>query len=303
LANKHTSHGVLVVFVVLVGLVLAFGSNAVMAAQYTYSSTITTSGTMWQPAPTRPAVIQVPANDFHVTVLTTPVSGICHGDVIVEIYDNGVFVGAVQCVAGTFHIDNVELTRGSNTLIAKIVDKLGQYGPDSAPVTGRSIVPGSGQLVVTSDTPVVGGGTGETVDVNVLINGNTHPFAVSVDWGDGSSPDLVARNQSGGFTLSHAYEHGGVYHVVINVTDASGVKVSLQTIVIVHGALGAPTGGTTKTRTPQIIRNIPPALALIWPLYLLLLALVLAFWSGERYEFMMLKKHHRLRAKIAQKYW
>src|SRR6185369_828783 len=50
-----------------------------------------------QPAPTTAATISTPANGSSFTDSPITVSGLCTTGLLVEIYDNGVLVGAIDC--------------------------------------------------------------------------------------------------------------------------------------------------------------------------------------------------------------
>jgi hypothetical protein len=89
-------------------------------------------------APTKAATIGVPGNGQHFGSLPITVSGSCQTGVLVEIFDNNVFVGSVLCRGGSYSLQ-IDLFDGQNDLVARVYDALNQQGPDSATVTYPAI--------------------------------------------------------------------------------------------------------------------------------------------------------------------
>ena len=73
--------------------------------------------TKTQPPPTIGARITSPSNGQAFTNSPITVEGICPNDLLVEIHNNGVMVGAVMCTNGTFSLQ-ISLFAGENQLSA-----------------------------------------------------------------------------------------------------------------------------------------------------------------------------------------
>jgi hypothetical protein len=111
-----------------------------------------------------------------------------------------------------------------------------------------------------------------------------------IDWGDGSY-DTFPVSQAGNFTARHVYNQAGLQAAHITATDSKGNKANLQYMVIINGP--APTAAAT-TRGDSQPPYVPPTLPIIWPMYLLLLVIIAAFWLGEKYELHRLKRTGQL---------
>ena len=106
------------------------------------------------------------------------------------------------------------------------------------------------------------------------------PYAVSIDWGDGTT-DLVTRLAPGPFSVKHTYKqvggYMGSYPLIIRAADAVGHTAFLQLTTIVgrdtgnQGAAAAAAANTNK-------------LMIIWPIWIVLLLMILSFWLGEKRE-------------------
>jgi len=189
------------------------------------------------------------------------------------------------------------LFAGANTLVARVADALGQFGPDSAPVTvfydapSSALPPGSAgqQLFITTDDTVLGGSPGQQIERTVTIVGGIGPYAVSWDWGDNATT-LMSQAAAGPVRASHSYSRAGVYQVILRVTDSAGNNAYLQTVTVVNGpvaAFGTNKGGGTGA--------LPGSLVAAWPLLVLALVMVIIFWLGERREERKLRRHGMVR--------
>jgi hypothetical protein len=262
-------------------------------AQNPLSGSIAVTGTVPGPAPTTQARILTPVNGSTVTNLPGTVSGICKAGLVISIYSNGIFIGSTVCsTGGSFNLP-VNLFVGTNILIARVSDALGQYGPDSDAVTVTyssptlnlpSGVAAARQFFLTTDSPSRGGTPTNALTASVTIVGGFAPYALNVDWGDGST-QLVSRQFDGALALSHTYAQAGVYHVTITGTDGSGNSALLQIVTVINGPV-AVTGASTN--------NGPTILVSVWPLYVLASLFVFMFYLGERRELHKLRRRHQL---------
>lgn len=238
--------------------------------------------------PSQGATITTPVNGQTFTNLPITVAGLCPNGLLVKIFANNVFVGAVQCGNGSYSIQ-VDLFAGRNDLVARVFDSLDQAGPDSniVSVTFNDTQFGGSplsSLSLTSIYAVRGADPGESFTWPMAISGGTPPYAVSVDWGDGKKPDLISLNGAGTFETRHAYENAGVYVVIVRGTDKNGQTAFLQLVGIANGAVVQ----STKKGSGATVVEV----RILWiPALFVLPLLFVAFWLGRRYELSALRKH------------
>lgn len=249
-------------------------------------------GVVRGPAPSTAAVILNPRDGSRTTTTPVTVSGLCPAGTFVSIQRNNLFGGATVCQEdGTFSL-LVDLFDGSNTLIARVSDALGQFGPDSAPVTVSYDAPSlqlpSGaigrQLFLTMTTTVAGTSPGQSIARTVSIVGGVGPYAMSWDYGDDAT-SLSSQASEGPVTSGHVYERPGIYRVIVRVTDSAGNSAFLQFVTVVNG----PTEVVGANRGLGL-GAFPGALITAWPLYGLAAFMVLCFWLGERRELYKLRR-------------
>lgn len=238
------------------------------------------SGTVPAPPPTQAATIDVPRSGQSFSSLPITVSGLCPADTLVEIYKNNVFAGADQCTNGSYSLQ-IDLFDGRNDLVARVFDNLNQAGPDSntVTVTFSSAVPvGGPRITLTTQFAKRGADPGSILTWPITLSGGTGPYAISVDWGDKSTPDLISQAAPGNITLQHTYSNAGVYKVTIKATDAGGNAAFLQLIGIANGPIkqaGGAAGSSTFTVQTKIV---------LWPLIVLFVLMVAAYWIGKRHQ-------------------
>jgi hypothetical protein len=282
--HRQTSFAGLAFVLLVVGVLLAglsYSSLAAPPAVNPQSGSVGLSGTVRGPAPSTAAVILTPRSGSRTTSIPITVSGTCPTGTFVTIEKNNVFAGAAACQDdGTFSL-LIDLFDGSNVLIAKVTDALGQSGPDSAAVTVFYDAPtlalpaGSigKQLFLQTNQTVVGGSPDQQIARTVTIVGGIGPYAVSWDFGDGAT-GLSSQSSEGAVSASHAYSRPGVYRVIVRVTDSIGNSAFLQFVTVVNGpvdAVGSGGGGG----------SLPGVLISAWPLYVLAVIMVIVFWLGE----------------------
>jgi hypothetical protein len=260
------------------------GVPSTPSCQGSYVVTATVPG----PRPTRPVIIGSPANGQSFSTNPVTVSGTCPPKTLVKIFSNGILVGSLLCPAnGSFSIP-IDLVIGENELTALAFNALDQAGPASPAVRVTLNQPAGGlgfssELILQSTNYYRGSEPGQEVVWPIELIGGQAPYAVSVDWGDGTS-EVITRLAPGPFTVKHTYKkvggYLGSYPLIIRAADAAGHTAYLQLTTIVN----SPKGGTSTGSTPS---NNPPAIsqyAFLWPLWVLLVMMVLSFWLGERRE-------------------
>ena len=290
--HRETSYALLTFLTLAVGVLLASFSMATNAATDgggTYSVTAAVPG----PRPTKPATIIAPSNGQ--TFSTNPVSveGTCPAKSLVKIFTNKILVGSIFCDAnGRFKIP-VDLVIGKNELTALPYNTLDQEGPESPTVTVTLNQPPGGlgfstELHIQSENFYRGSLPGQEVAWPIELIGGQAPYAVSVEWGDGTS-DVITRLAPGTFTVKHIYQKTGGYlgsfPLIIRAADAAGHTGYLQLTTIVNAAKGATATGSTAG-TPAAGSSVTSIIKwlIIWPLWVILLLMIISFWLGERRE-------------------
>jgi hypothetical protein len=240
-------------------------------------------------APTTPATITTPSNGQTFTENTITVSGLCQGSLIVKIFKNGVFAGAVECRSGSYSLV-VDLLDGRNELIARVYDNLDQPGPDSNMVAvnfNASSENLGNRVTLSSLFAKRGANPGEQLNWPLILEGGQGPYALSIDWGDGSEPQLLSRPSAGTFDVSHQYSRPGVYNLVIKATDVNNSVAFLQLVAVANGKLVDNQAGTLSEVDRQ---DFGFNITMLWiPILALLLISVIAFWLGKRHAISKLR--------------
>jgi len=279
-------HKLVHISLVIASLVIVSGS----AYAATSSDSVGITGTISAPPPTTGASITFPNNNQSFTTVPINVSGICPSNLLVKMFKNNVFAGSVQCKNGSYSIQ-IDLFSGSNELIARVYDDLDQPGPDSntVNVSFNDTKSGAGSRVsLTSNFAKRGAFPGETLSWPVVISGGSGPYAVSTDWGDGSSADLSSQPFPGAFSVKHAYKEAGVYNIVVKVVDRDGVAAFLQLVGIGNGPLSQTNTGS-GTSASQPVSGVKTKI--VWqPSAIIFPFVISTFWLGKKYELHMLKR-------------
>ena len=281
--HRHTSYPGLLFVLLLTGiLVLGASLGAQGAVQNPQTGSVGLTGTVPGPPPTQAAVITSPGSGDTTSSSPVTISGLCPANTFVFIEKNSVLGGEAACSGGRFSLE-VDLFDGSNTIIARVADALGQYGPDSAAIRvtydqpdGASgpVVVGR-QLFIESDATVVAGQPGTSLTRSVTLVGGTAPYAISWDWGDDQT-SLATVTGEGPLSSTHSYASPGTYRVLVQVSDAAGNAAFIQLVTVVNGSVAAVTGtGSSKGA-------LPGSLVAAWPLLGFAVFMVGAFWLGER---------------------
>jgi hypothetical protein len=241
--------------------------------------------TKTQPAPTVGASISTPGSGASFTTSPITISGICPTDLLVEVYDNSVMVGAVVCTNGSFSLQ-VSLFAGTNDLTVIDYDDLGQAGPTSSTVTVTytdTHLTAFGELItLTSPYGRRSAATGAPLSYPLQLSGGLGPYAFSIDWGDGSSADLKSQSLAGVVTIDHTFKTAGIYTLNVKVTDVNGVSAFLQVVGVASGKVAGDTNtATTAAKTVTTIIWIPAVIAV--------LLIPVAYWLGRRSEVVSLR--------------
>jgi hypothetical protein len=246
--------------------------------------------TKLQPPPTTTATIVSPNNGASYTTSPIAVTGSCTTGLLVQVYDNGVLVGAINCTTGSFSLQ-VTLFTGQNDIDAIQYDDLSQASPDSNHVMvtyNNADFSAFGTLItLTSDYGRRAADPGDTLTWPLLLSGGTAPYAFSIDWGDGGTPELKSQAQTGEVDISHVYNQSGIYHVTVKVTDVNGTTAFLQLVAVANGQ---PTGttigsGSTKNGSANAATKV-----VWWPGAVCIILLLPTYWLGRRSELVSLHR-------------
>jgi hypothetical protein len=254
--------------------------NTAYAAAETASGAIGIQGTIPSAPPSRGATITVPSNGQIFTSEPITVSGICPSNLLIKIFDNGVFVGSVICANGSYSLQ-ISLFGSLNSLTAIDYDSLDQAGPTSNPVNvnfnNTSFSQLGNYISLSSVYAERGASPGSQLTWPILLSGGSSPYAVSVDWGDGTPLELISRTFTGTVNISHIYKSAGVYTVIVKATDKNGEEAFLQ---LVGQATGAIQHNNQSLGSNQIIIKQ----VAWWPSLFIVPMSFVAFKLGSKHE-------------------
>lgn len=269
----------------------------VQAAQE--SGSVGLEGKISSPPPTTPATISFPRDGAVITDLPVTVTGICPNGLLVKLFKNNVFAGAGQCNNGSFSIQ-IDLFSGRNELVARVYDDLDQAGPDSNIVTVTFPFSGfstGSRISLTSSFAKKGANPGQKLVWPITLTGGTGPYAITVDWGDGKTPDIISQAFPGTFNIEHVYDAPGVYNVVVRATDKDNNVAFLQLVGVANGPLnqsnsGGQAGSGAGQDTKQTVKILWQPAAISIPL------IFSTFWLGRKYELFSLRRRLEQREDI-----
>lgn len=246
------------------------------------------AATKTQDPPTAAPTITTPGNGASFGNSPITVSGICISDLLVQVFNNGVMVGAVMCTNNSFSLQ-ASLFAGTNEFTAVMYDSLEQGGPTSNIVSVNytdSTITAFGQLItLTSSYGRRSAPAGAQLSWSLQLTGGTGPYAFSIDWGDSSATELKSQSIAGLVTIAHTYKNAGIYQVNIKVTDVNGVSAFLQVIAVSSGKVdGTATPGAPNTSGTE------PKVVWVWaPAAIGFALLIPAFWLGRMSQVVSIK--------------
>lgn len=290
----HAVFGVLLVFMAAlpaqVSAAASTSSNPTASQQNPQDGGVGLEGKISAPPPKVGATISTPGDGQTILNIPTTVSGLCPSGLLVKVFSNNVFVGAAQCTSGSYSMQ-VNLFSGKNQLVARVYDALDQAGPDSNTVTvtfnDAQYLQFGTRVALTTDFAELGANPGQELNWPFMLSGGVGPYALSIDWGDGTAPALFSLQSPGPFTGKHAYTSAGIYKVIVKATDANGTTAFLQLVGVANGKIAqgsasSGSGGSATTTTKLIY--------IWWPMLILLPLIGVAFWLGRRHELFTLRK-------------
>lgn len=291
-----------IAYSLILGVGLVVGTVSFVSAQTNATNpkqgTTGLQGTIPSPPPKTAATISTPVSGRTFTTIPVEVTGVCTTDLLVKLFSNNIFVGSAQCARGGYSI-TVDLFSGENVLIARVYDALDQQGPDSNAVTvtfqDTTFAAFGQRISLSSSLAKNGANVGSTLTWPIILSGGTAPYAVTVDWGDGSSIDLKSLSFASQFDITHKYKQAGVYRVVVKATDKNGAAAYLQLVGVGNGEVkqgnaSATSGGAGTTRYIYVW----------WPVLLLIPFAIAAFWVGRKFELVAIHRRLEKQARLYQ---
>jgi hypothetical protein len=293
LRHAHTSYAALVFVLFITGILLigisATGVHAnAPGVVGNDNGQITIFTSVPGLPPTVGATIASPIDNQRFTSDLVPVRGSCKQNLIVRVYKNDILAASTYCTPASTFSAEISLFSGKNILKARNYDAIDQAGPETPSVVvysdyitaqGLPQTAVSQQLLLYIENKIWATSVNAEFVLPVQIIKGTAPYAIAIDWGDGTN-DLQSQVSSGGVQLKHTYKKVGQNHnafdVVVRGTDANGISSYVQTTIIVTGISPAvATSDTIVTPTDK--------LAIAWPIWGLAAFMVLGFWAGEIY--------------------
>ncbi|MGH9856594.1 MAG: hypothetical protein ACRD4B_02000, partial [Acidobacteriota bacterium] len=327
--RQYTAYSALFFILALTGATLLLVGVSVKAGPpQTYSGDINLTGIVTGPPPSTPAAFTEPKNGVFVTKSEVTLKGTCepqeHGRVI-EIYRLSAFAGSTQCTPdGNFEII-ITLVPGKNELIARTVDWVGQYGPDSEKFVIFYDVPltdpnDPGTLInnlpplqlFTKDHVFKGINRNKLHPFKYEVKGGKAPYAVTVDWDDDTHNDVASLRRGGDFNFSHEYRKSGLYKLTFSAADFYSNKATFQVLAVVNETVAPPNYVGVATPGPSAVcagdpngvecyvtSQVANIVDKLWPAFIIACLMTLSFWIGEKMMYLHYFHHKRGRRNIA----
>ncbi len=298
-------------------MLVLLAASVARAAQLESQRDVIVTATVNGPPPSTAATITSPQDNAHVSARVIVVSGTCTPDLFVEIIRNSVFAGQTLCDHDDSFSLSITLEKGANKLVARIKDGANQYGPDSSPVTVFYDAPSPStggapaskpdtarrsNFMITTKSTLYGVPVDTKITISYRLLGGAPPYAVSVDWGDGSSDSVNVYSAVGEYQADHIYKKDGHFTVTITGSDKNQTKATIQTVVIVYSlatqkliAQGVCQPITSCITSQSFLLHILNLY--IWPALVAAFLLTTSFWLGEHFVYIEYRrKKQRTRA-------
>ncbi len=289
----------------LVGMLIScciYNSQSAQAAVQTQSGIININSIVPGAPPATAPTIDSPINGANFDTKLITIEGSCIAGLIVKVFSNSIFIGSALCQPSGSWSLQADLFESRNDLVARQYDGLNQPSPnsdtvtvyytppnappviippESSPTTGPQTV--GFQLKINYDYTVQGVFPNQVFHLPISFNGGTPPYAVGIDWGDGSS-SIYSRSNDAEFMSEHKYKKPGTYTVVIKVSDAAGNSAYLQFVIIVNGEINSPV---------NIVALTGGILTAAWPILLLFVVSSLSMVTG-----ILIERHYLVKRRL-----
>ncbi len=115
--------------------------------------------------------------------------------------------------------------------------------------------------------------------LGLLVWGGEPPYAVSIDWGDGSENTLLSIESPGYKVVSFSYAAPNAYKIITKITDAKNSTSFFEASTQVNGVI----------QNQQSIDNQNNSVVGSWieasvPVYLVAVAITVGFWGGDLFD-------------------
>lgn len=329
LPHSHTSYPALAMLLLFVAVLLGGFSRAANALTLTGSNSYQVTASYLGLPPATAATIDSPLDGVHVKAVPVILTGKCPANSYIGLTRNGLNSGYAICGALGSYSLQTDLFPGINALQAQVYSQFDLPGPASNTVrvtydvpatavpapstTGTAISPtapktGAGPvatsapiaqpLLIKSTFKYVGRSVGQNVAYQFEIVGGSAPYAISINWGDGTQKTL-SLTQTGAFSVNHSYaktgQYKGSYRIQANAGDAGGQQTELQLLAIINDRPIVPAAGSkidlNAGNDGGIGRNLQNVLKYLWPTFGVTVLMGASFWLGELREL----RHIRLK--------
>ncbi len=284
LHHRHTSYrGLAVIFAVTAAAMAAI----TMAGRAAAGSLVSVGGIVAVPAPAAGAVISSPTDGAVLDSASTLVVGSCppaSPQLTIAVMLDGSLAGSTVCDSANDFALPVKLAAGPHSLVAQTYTVTGNQAPDSmvanvtyqpkqtstaATASGPTIKPTEPFTLLQPDRTAVWSGT---------ITGDTGPYNVIIDWGDGQRTNQTAA--VGDQEFSHQYRNDSPHNIVLAVADGSRHSTQLPYAVASFATLNAAAPATATAQS-----SLPGAGTVVglYGLFLTVLAVSGIVWLEARH--------------------
>lgn len=182
--HRHTSHLVLFVILLILGLFLLASESYVQS--YSESGTVIVGTIVPGPAPGTGATISYPLDNDSFDSDVIDIKGTCDKGSFVIVRNNNIMAGSVSCTeAGVFSLQ-IQLQTGRNVLSVLNYDNLNQVGPVTPTVTVYLKDKGE---IITSIEPAISSPSVQSLPVNpTTISGLNNNFSDCSNYNIGELP-------------------------------------------------------------------------------------------------------------------
>ncbi|HVS78786.1 MAG TPA: hypothetical protein VHD84_00650 [Candidatus Saccharimonadales bacterium] len=258
-------------------------------------------------------VIARPNDGQHFSAVPVAVKGSCPpGAAYVELFRNERMAGSAICSEDSTFALQSDLYQGKTTLTAKPFTTSDIDGPVSEPVSvsykALPITPLNTQTVAQSSNsqPLILGTAfvykgyyvGQDVKWPLQISGGVAPYGLNIDWGDGTN-SIFGQTAIGQFNIDHTYKqpggYRGSYTIKVQASDAAGNYTYLEFFVIVSSRTPATVANSIYSKGPPTFGGLHQWVWVAWPVYGVVLLMVISFKLGEREEAWYLRRHRQYR--------